>query len=83
MEELSCRPEEAVIIGDDARSDVAGPLETGLQGILVRTGKYRVGVEAYAEPGGGRVAEDIAAAVSLILRETGGGPGRSGASRVK
>ncbi|CAE8702907.1 unnamed protein product, partial [Polarella glacialis] len=50
-----------VMIGDDARDDVGGALECGMQAVLVQTGKYRPGDEA------GRackaVAADFAAAV--------------------
>ncbi|CAE8738020.1 unnamed protein product [Polarella glacialis] len=54
-----------VMIGDDARDDVGGALECGMQAVLVQTGKYRPGDEA------GRackaVAADFAAAVDLLL----------------
>lgn len=39
----------AVMVGDDARSDVAGAQAVGLRGVLVRTGKFRPGDEAAAE----------------------------------
>jgi len=38
---LGCEPEEAAIIGDDIDSDIGGGQDSGLRGILVRTGKYR------------------------------------------
>jgi len=37
---VGVRPEEAVMIGDDIESDVAGAQAAGLQGILVETGKF-------------------------------------------
>ncbi len=37
------RPESVVMIGDDLRSDVEGAQRAGLQGWLVRTGKFREG----------------------------------------
>jgi len=77
VEELGCRPGETVMIGDDARSDVAGAVEAGLLGILVRTGKYRAGDEAVVEACGGRVAADIAAAVDLIVTDPEGGRAES------
>ena len=38
---LGVEPERAAMIGDDVESDVAGAMNEGLAGILVRTGKYR------------------------------------------
>jgi HAD superfamily hydrolase (TIGR01458 family) len=37
---LGVKPEGAVMIGDDIESDVAGAQAAGLQGILVKTGKF-------------------------------------------
>lgn len=37
---MGIEPESAVMIGDDIQSDVLGAQRAGLQGILVRTGKY-------------------------------------------
>ena len=37
---LGVKPEEAVMIGDDIESDVAGAQAAGLRGILVETGKF-------------------------------------------
>ncbi len=69
---IGCDPAEAVMVGDDAESDVAGALAAGLgQGVLVRTGKYRDGDEAGVEPRPSAVVDDIGAAVDLILK-----PGR-------
>ncbi|EDW02790.1 haloacid dehalogenase-like hydrolase domain-containing protein 2 [Drosophila grimshawi] len=36
----SLRPEECVMIGDDANDDIAGAMKVGLQGVLVKTGKF-------------------------------------------
>lgn len=63
-----CRREDAVMVGDDAESDVAGALAAGVgRAILVRTGKYVPGAELGVEPRPTAVAEDLAAAVALIL----------------
>ena len=64
---LGCRPDEAVMIGDDAEMDVAGAVSAGLQGILVRTGKYRAGDEDAVTPAPSRVASDLAEAVEGLL----------------
>jgi HAD superfamily hydrolase (TIGR01458 family) len=66
--DLGCRPHEAVMVGDDVESDVGGALAAGLQGMLVRTGKYRPGDEEAIGEGGG-VAADIGEAVARILAE--------------
>ena len=34
-------PEDVVVVGDDATTDVAGAKACGCTGVLVRTGKYR------------------------------------------
>jgi HAD superfamily hydrolase (TIGR01458 family) len=39
--DLGVDPEDAAMVGDDVESDVAGAMNEGLVGILVRTGKYR------------------------------------------
>lgn len=66
LAEIGCRPEEAVMVGDDVASDVAGALRAGLQGLLVRTGKYRTGDERVIDAG--VLVQDVAAAVEWILQ---------------
>lgn len=70
--DLGVAPARCAMIGDDVEADVLGALAAGLQGILVRTGKYRPGDEARLPPGAA-VADDLAAAVALVLG-AGGGP---------
>jgi phospholysine phosphohistidine inorganic pyrophosphate phosphatase len=41
LQDLSARPEAAVMVGDDVEADVGGAIDAGLRGVLVRTGKYR------------------------------------------
>ncbi len=65
--ELGCAPGDAVMVGDDALADVQGALEAGLQGILVRTGKYREGDDAQIKAPGAIVVDDIGAAVEWVL----------------
>jgi ribonucleotide monophosphatase NagD (HAD superfamily) len=48
LADLGLEPHEVAMVGDDAESDVAGAQAAGLQGILVKTGKYRP--EAEGEP---------------------------------
>lgn len=64
---IGCDPGDAVMVGDDAWADVDGALGAGLQGILVRTGKYRPGDESTIGHGGARVVADFIEAVDLIL----------------
>lgn len=70
---LGCAREAAVMVGDDAESDVAGALAAGLHGVLVRTGKYRDGDEDAIDPAPSAVVDDLAAAVDWILERTGSG----------
>jgi HAD superfamily hydrolase (TIGR01458 family) len=71
LAEIGCLPEAAVMVGDDAGSDVEGALRAGLQGVLVRTGKYRPGDEQHIGSRG-VMAEDVGAAVEWILRHAAG-----------
>lgn len=65
---MDCRPEEAVMVGDDAEADVAGALRAGLgQAILVRTDKYRDGDETRFEPHPTATVDDLPAAADWIL----------------
>jgi phospholysine phosphohistidine inorganic pyrophosphate phosphatase len=41
LADLGAQAQNAVMVGDDIETDVAGAMEAGLSGILVRTGKYR------------------------------------------
>lgn len=63
----SLLPEEAVMIGDDVRDDVAGAMATGMQAILVRTGKYRSGDEGKISPAPSLTAATFSDAINAIL----------------
>lgn len=65
--DLGCRPEEVVMVGDDPVSDVGAAVEAGLLGILVQTGKYRLGDEERVCSPEATLARDIGAAVEMIL----------------
>lgn len=41
LKDMGILPAEAVMIGDDIRTDVRGAQDAGMRGVLVRTGKYR------------------------------------------
>jgi HAD superfamily hydrolase (TIGR01458 family) len=64
---LGCKPDQAVMVGDDAAADVGGAISAGLQGILVRTGKYVAGDENKIGQPGAVIINDISAAVDWIL----------------
>lgn len=38
---LGVEPAETIMVGDDIKSDIGGAQEAGLQGVLLRTGKFR------------------------------------------
>lgn len=40
LNQLNCLPEEAIVIGDDVTTDIAGAREIGAHSVLVRTGKF-------------------------------------------
>lgn len=68
LDAMGVAPADAVMIGDDAESDVAGALRAGLgRAILVQTGKYREGDEARVDPAPSHVARDLPAAVEWLL----------------
>lgn len=41
LNQLGCPPEEAIVIGDDTTTDIAGAGEIGAYSVLVRTGKFK------------------------------------------
>jgi HAD superfamily hydrolase (TIGR01458 family) len=65
---MGCRPDEAVMVGDDAEFDVAAAVAAGLCGLLVRTGKYVAGAEDRVQPAPTAVVDDIVAAAEWILK---------------
>ncbi|WP_026607840.1 TIGR01458 family HAD-type hydrolase [Methylocapsa acidiphila] len=67
IESMGLRPEETVMIGDDAEADVGGAMAAGLAAILVRTGKYRPGCEGRLAEPPSAVVDDLRAAADLIL----------------
>lgn len=68
VESLGCLPENTLMVGDDVESDVIGAVNAGLNGILVRTGKYRQGDEDKIAANALCLA-DINAAVDYILEQ--------------
>ncbi|HET9465762.1 MAG TPA: HAD hydrolase-like protein [Gemmatimonadales bacterium] len=54
-------PKAAAMVGDDVWSDVQGAQRAGLQGWLVRTGKYRQAVLADSGVKPDRILDSVAA----------------------
>jgi HAD superfamily hydrolase (TIGR01458 family) len=67
IDSMACRPEDAVMIGDDAEADVGGAMAAGLQGVLVQTGKYRPGQEDKLPARPTHVVQDLNAAIELLF----------------
>ena len=65
---LGCAPGTVWMVGDDVEADVLGATAAGLQGVLVRTGKYRPGDERRLADTAGTVVEDFPAAVDALGR---------------
>ncbi|RUU14074.1 TIGR01458 family HAD-type hydrolase [Mesorhizobium sp. USDA-HM6] len=66
---LNCPAADAVMVGDDAESDVSGGLSAGLgAALLVRTGKYRPNDETRFDPAPTAVVDDLVAAADWILK---------------
>jgi HAD superfamily hydrolase (TIGR01458 family) len=53
-------PADAVMIGDDVVSDTGGAMNAGMQGILVKTGKFNTVALAEADPAPTRIISSIA-----------------------
>uniref|UniRef100_A0A8C4GT58 Haloacid dehalogenase-like hydrolase domain-containing protein 2 n=1 Tax=Dicentrarchus labrax TaxID=13489 RepID=A0A8C4GT58_DICLA len=68
LTDLGCSPNEAVMIGDDARDDVGGAQNAGMLGILVKTGKYREGDENKINPPPHVTCDSFPEAVEHILK---------------
>lgn len=63
---LNILPEETLMIGDDPLDDVNGAIQAGLNGLLVRTGKYKAGDEKFC-PQAFHQAENIDTAVDFLI----------------
>lgn len=67
--DMECAPADLALVGDDAEFDAAGALRGGCgAGVLVRTGKYRPGDEAKAQPRPTLVAADVAEALAQLMQ---------------
>lgn len=57
--EMGLEAGQVMMVGDDAEADVLGAIDAGLQGALVRTGKYRPGDEGRLEGTSARVFSNL------------------------
>lgn len=64
---VGCKPEEVLMIGDDAEADVEGALKVGLQACLVQTGKYRQGDESRILSLDGKCVSSVVEAITPFL----------------
>jgi HAD superfamily hydrolase (TIGR01458 family) len=67
VESLGCPAGDVAMIGDDAEADVGGAMAAGLQGVLVRTGKYRPGQEKHLAAPPTLIAADLKRAVDRLF----------------
>jgi len=66
LSQLGAEPEDAAMVGDDVESDTGGAVRAGLRGVLVRTGKFREGTLAAADPPPTDVIDSIADLPALL-----------------
>lgn len=66
---LGCKADEVMMVGDDVAADVIGAVSAGLQGVLVKTGKYRPGDENQLKSANANVLADVTAAIDWIIAQ--------------
>ncbi len=67
--DLGCKADEVMMVGDDVAADVIGAVSAGLQGVLVKTGKYRPGDENQLKSANATVLADVTAAIDWIIAQ--------------
>ena len=67
LNDIGCKTEEAIMIGDDIVSDVGGAQKCGIQGVLVRTGKYRPSDENHPKVTPDKIVDNLAKFVDILL----------------
>jgi len=65
--DMGLSPGETVMVGDDVVSDVGGAQECGLQGVLVRTGKFRPSDEAHPQVKPDRIVDNLLHFAQILL----------------
>ncbi|KAM8961781.1 haloacid dehalogenase-like hydrolase domain-containing protein 2 [Pelodytes ibericus] len=69
LKSTGCLAKESIMIGDDCRDDIGGAQDSGMLGILVKTGKYRAGDEEKIQPGPYLTCDSFSQAVDHILKD--------------
>ena len=67
LNDIGCKTEEAIMIGDDIVSDVGGAQRCGIQGVLVRTGKFRPSDENHPKVTPDKIVDNLKTFVDFIL----------------
>ena len=68
LNDMKVAATDACMVGDDIVSDVGGAQNCGLQGILVRTGKYRASDENHPKVKPDKIVDNLLEIVELILK---------------
>jgi HAD superfamily hydrolase (TIGR01458 family) len=66
VSDMGLKPDQVLMVGDDAEADVQGALDAGLQACLVKTGKYRPGDEQRLDLQRAKVFDDLGAVVDAL-----------------
>ena len=66
LEDLGLGAADAVMVGDDIRSDIGGAQAVGIPGVLVRTGKYREELAATADVRPDAIIDSVADLLELL-----------------
>ena len=69
LNEIGWEASEAIMIGDDIIGDVGGAQNCGIQGVLVRTGKYRSSDENHPKVTPIRIVDNLAQFVNILLAQ--------------
>merc|ERR1719411_1593447 len=67
LKDMDVEPSAAVMIGDDIVSDVGGAQQCGIQGVLVRTGKYRSTDENHSKVTPDLIVNNLAHFIDILL----------------
>ncbi len=68
LDDMGVAAAEAVMVGDDVVSDVGGAQQCGMQGVLVRTGKFRAADESRDDVRPDAVENNLAAIVRRLVK---------------
>ena len=66
LDDLGLKPGDVAMVGDDIHTDVLGAQEMGMQGILVKTGKYRADVARLSGASPDMVCQSLASLIRHI-----------------